>query len=114
MSTVHAALFTLSGGGDTNIFLAPKSALDWCYSAEVGSSHLPDQVREDLTPFLTSPDSLSEDLDITITPGSADNDAALFLAAVCQEFDSPIQAVRFAEKQGYRLDDDDAYEGYIY
>lgn len=115
MSQIQAALFTLSGGGDTSVFLAPKSALDWCFEARPGDKAAPDNVLADLAPFLR-PDADIQELTerLYITPGSPDNDAALFLPCVCTPYDTAIQAVRSAVANGWTLSDEDEYSVHIY
>jgi hypothetical protein len=116
MTQIQAALFTLSGGGDRDVFLAPKSALDWCMDVKPGSTRLPANVKADLAPFLRKEEDLDNALDeeVYITPGSADNDAALFLSCVCKHYSTAVKAVNQAKKENWSLDEDNEYEGCIY
>lgn len=108
---IQVCLFTLSGGGDTEIFLAPSSAAEWCMSVKPGEHTLPLDIQEELIPFLDEDRDPKESISITI--GSAHNDAALFLSGVCRSFHRQRDAVAFAEKQGWVIDEDE-YEGYLY
>lgn len=115
MSKPDAALFVLVSNKSAynKIFLAPKSALQWCYMV-YDDQVLPSNVIDDMKAFLA--DDYDGDLEIevaNIDPGSADNDAALFLAGVCRSFKSPIEAVRYADAH-YNLDPADCYMGLEY
>lgn len=112
-TSLRAALFTLTGGGDKNIFLAPARALEWCESVRPGQRTLPEDLKTDLGPFLTDIAQVDLCEEITITPGSADNDAALFLSCLCRSFSTSRKAVAFAAKQGWDLIEEE-YEGFIY
>jgi hypothetical protein len=113
-SPVKAVLFTLTGGGDQDIFLVPANALRWCHQVTPGHQRLPASVLKALRPFLaaktTAADLQEEQL---ITGGSSDNDAALFLAGVCRRFDTVRQALAHAKKQGWAVADQE-YTGYLY
>lgn len=115
-NTIEAVLFTLTGQGDKNIFLAPRSALEWCNGVRPGQCPLPEQVKQDLVPFLGqyAAEVAQADGDVLeATPGSASNDAALFLAGRCRIFDSVRKALAYANEQGWTVIDDE-YDGYIY
>jgi hypothetical protein len=116
MSKPDAALFVLVGRKPAynKIFLAPKSALQWCYNADYGDQPIPRNVLGDLTPFLDSDydgDPATDTFDIT--PGSADNDVALALSQVCRAFKSPIEAMEYAFAH-YTVNSADCYTGLEY
>lgn len=113
--TQKAVLFTLAGQGDREIFLAPPEALAWIAAVRPGTRAVPADVRAALEPFIGELEGCREVLDeeVEVTTGSAGNDVALFLSAVCRQFDRGRDAVAYAAEQGWELAEDE-YDGYIY
>lgn len=113
-SIAAASLFILSGGGDTTVFVAPSQALDWCDQVKPGSRVLPGDVAQSLQPFLDpGAKDVSVESEVYISPGSSDNDAALFLSGLVRTFDTVGQANKFAAEQGWSLTDEE-YHGCLY
>jgi hypothetical protein len=113
--TQKAVLFSLAGGGDRDLFFAPPEALEWCEQATPGYHPIPENVQAALGPF-TEKGSLSDEETkerVNVTPGSADNDVALFLSCMCRRFDTTKQAMSYAAAQGWEISDEE-YSGCIY
>lgn len=107
-------MFTLSGQGDTDVFLASPEALDWCENVNPGDTTITDVAWNSLAPFLRDGASRQDIKDgLYITSGSADNDAAMFLASVCRSFDRQRDALAAAAEQGWEIAVEE-YEGCLY
>lgn len=117
--TIEAAIFTLAGGGDVYTFLAPAIAIEWCMGVTPGEQKVPPEIQAALIPFLCEADpkhgrdEVDTNVDLDITSGSADNDAAMFLCGVCRDFDSQREAVAFAKEKGWTIVEEE-YEGCSY
>jgi hypothetical protein len=115
MSTtpVKAVLFTLTGGGDRSLFWAPQSAFDWCFAVDKGEHVIPDHVQADMAPFMAKKPFGTLADEILVTAGSPDNDAALNIGLLCQQFDSIKDAMAHATLKGWVVSEDE-YDGYSY
>ena len=110
----QAVLFLLQGVRERQIFLAPVSAARWCETVRPGFHRLPAEVVSDLAPYRAD-ESFKHDDDgtVDITPGSSENDAALFLATLCRSFPTVQNALAHAHANGLKVDENE-YTGYIY
>jgi hypothetical protein len=106
-------LFALTGGGDRSLFWAPQSAFDWCITVEEGEQVLPAHVQADMVGFMARKPYGTLTDEFTITAGSADNDAALNLGLLCQNFDSIKDAIAHATLKGWVVSENE-YDGYSY
>lgn len=112
--TIEVALFILNDRKDVYIFLAPKSALDWCLNVVPGEHTLPTNVLTELEPFITAEYEVDLDEEVEITIGSPDNDAAMHLLGLCKTFDTITDALEHVQLKGWQLNKSDEYHGYAY
>jgi len=107
----EAVLFILNGVREVDIFLAPMDALLWSHQVKPGTHTLPEHLKKALTPFLAKHAEM--DGVAHISPGTTDNDAALYLSGLCRRFKTVKQVLAHIQKQGWNLSKHQ-YDGLIY
>jgi hypothetical protein len=106
-------------GGEKSMFLVPKSFKMWASEAwkhipanhNLGSASLPAHVVADFVPLLQPNETLPL-IDLTI--GSAENDAYLALMDCVEVFRHYSEVMEYATQNGWRVDDRNGFEGYLY
>jgi hypothetical protein len=115
---MDVVLITLSGQGDTDRFVIPKSVYDWMLSIRPGTFEVPPEVIVALEPFRTDCEESWEDFkhgdDGThqATFGSGTNDVAMLLGIAAKRYDSFRELMADCGDNGWQIVDE--YEGYLY
>ena len=111
---VPSVLFSLSGMRDHEQFLASPEALEWVYTRHAPGMHkIPQNVQASLAPFLSPLSYIQDKLndEHELSTGSAENDKALVLLELCQNYDTTKEAMQALASLDLLVDE---YEGGLY
>lgn len=120
MSTLN--LIHLSGQGDKQLFLVPKSLSNWAFAVvqqiPQGKSSamitFPLDIQKDLSGLIAARSEVSVSDAFEITKGSAENDVYLHCCLLLDVFDSYADTLEYAFNLGFEVDERNGYTGCIY
>lgn len=120
MSTLN--LIHLSGQGDKQLFLVPKSLSNWAFAVvqqipkDKSSAMItfPLDIQKDLSGLITTRPQVSVSDAFEITKGAAENDVYLHCCLLLDVFDSYADTWEYASTLGFDVDERNGYNGCIY